>query len=196
MISGERAWQHRQSPKRPAGRDVSQTLRRLGGRCRARSDHQRSAPAGRSSIEGDPDRARLSASSRARFACTRPWPTAGGRSSISSGRWTASASPRSTSMPAASRRSPTWVMIRYPRKRLEAAIEHKPDLGQQLFRLACAELGRAQQYMLLLGRKSADERVASFLHGARRTARPASGGRGCLHPSRHVRARTSPIISA
>lgn len=54
-------------------------------------------------------------------------------------------------------------MIRYPRKRLEAAIEDRPDLRDQLFRLACTELNRAQQYMLLLGRKSADERVASFL---------------------------------
>ncbi|MDH3661442.1 MAG: helix-turn-helix domain-containing protein [Alphaproteobacteria bacterium] len=54
-------------------------------------------------------------------------------------------------------------MIHYPRKRLEAAIENQPDLRDQLFRLACTELDRAQQYMLLLGRKSADERVASFL---------------------------------
>ena len=54
-------------------------------------------------------------------------------------------------------------MIRYPRKRLEAAIEDSLDFRHRLFRLACAELSRAQQYMLLLGRKSADERVASFL---------------------------------
>lgn len=55
------------------------------------------------------------------------------------------------------------TMIRYPRQRLESAIEAKPDLGRQLLRLACTELNRAQQRMLLLGRKSAEERVASFL---------------------------------
>lgn len=55
------------------------------------------------------------------------------------------------------------TMIRYPRQRLENAIEEKPDLGRELLRLACAELNRAQQRMLLLGRKSAEERVASFL---------------------------------
>ncbi len=55
------------------------------------------------------------------------------------------------------------VMIRYPRRRLEALIEEKPEFGHRLFRLACSELGRAQQRMLVLGRKSAEERVASFL---------------------------------
>lgn len=55
------------------------------------------------------------------------------------------------------------VMIRYPRRRLEEAIERRPALGQQLFRLACGELDRARQSMLLLGRKRAEERIASFL---------------------------------
>jgi len=55
------------------------------------------------------------------------------------------------------------VMIRYPKRQLETAIEKEAGLGQQLFRLACAELDRAQNSMLLLGRKSADERLASFL---------------------------------
>jgi CRP/FNR family transcriptional regulator, anaerobic regulatory protein len=55
------------------------------------------------------------------------------------------------------------VMIRYPRQRLDSAIEKKPDIGRQLLRLACSELSRAQRRMLLLGRKSAEERLASFL---------------------------------
>lgn len=55
------------------------------------------------------------------------------------------------------------IMIRYPRQRLEAAIEDEPDLGRQLFRMACSELDQAQRQMLLLGRKSAEERLASFL---------------------------------
>lgn len=55
------------------------------------------------------------------------------------------------------------VMIRYPRQRLDAAMSNEPDLGRQLFRLACSELDQAQRRMLLLGRKSAEERLASFL---------------------------------
>ncbi len=55
------------------------------------------------------------------------------------------------------------VMIRYPHRRLESLIEANPEFGHSLFRLACSELGRAQQRMLALGRKSAEERVASFL---------------------------------
>ncbi|MGI9434227.1 MAG: helix-turn-helix domain-containing protein [Geminicoccaceae bacterium] len=55
------------------------------------------------------------------------------------------------------------VMSRHPRQRLDSTIEAQPDLGRQLLRLACSELNRAQQCMFLLGRKSAEERVASFL---------------------------------
>ncbi len=55
------------------------------------------------------------------------------------------------------------VMIRYSRRRLDDSIEDEPALSNQLFRLACAELDQAQQRMLLLGRKSAEERLASFL---------------------------------
>ena len=55
------------------------------------------------------------------------------------------------------------VMIRYPKQRLEAAIDGQPEIGRQLFHLACTELDQAQRRMLLLGRKNADERLASFL---------------------------------
>jgi CRP/FNR family transcriptional regulator len=55
------------------------------------------------------------------------------------------------------------TLIRYPRQTLEAAIDTDPELARSLFRLACTELGRAQTQMLLLGRKSADEKIASFL---------------------------------
>ncbi|MGI9499782.1 MAG: cyclic nucleotide-binding domain-containing protein [Geminicoccaceae bacterium] len=73
------------------------------------------------------------------------------------------------------------VMIRYPKRRLEAVIENRPDLGQQLFRLACAELSRAQQCMLLLGRKNADERIASFLLDLAVSQSVGSSDRACLH---------------
>lgn len=55
------------------------------------------------------------------------------------------------------------VMIRYPRHRVDAVIDDEPELGQDLFRLACAELHQAQRHLLLLGRKNADERLATFL---------------------------------
>ena len=44
----------------------------------------------------------------------------------------------------------------------EFASDH-PDLQQKLLRRTLAELDRARRWMLLLGRKSASEKVASFL---------------------------------
>jgi CRP/FNR family transcriptional regulator len=60
--------------------------------------------------------------------------------------------------------SPT-TMVRYSRQAVEAAIQTNPALAQALFRQACVELDQAQQQMLLLGRKSACEKIASFLLG-------------------------------
>jgi CRP-like cAMP-binding protein len=57
------------------------------------------------------------------------------------------------------------TLVRHSRARLEAAIEAQPELARRLFRIACADLQRARQHLLLLGRKSADEKVASFLLG-------------------------------
>jgi CRP/FNR family transcriptional regulator len=57
------------------------------------------------------------------------------------------------------------TLIRYSRPTIEAASHGNARLAQALFRLACSELDRAQQQMLLLGRKSADEKIASFLLG-------------------------------
>jgi CRP-like cAMP-binding protein len=55
------------------------------------------------------------------------------------------------------------ILVRYPRARLEAALEAEPELAQRMFRIACIELERAQQHLLLLGRKRAEEKVAAFL---------------------------------
>jgi CRP/FNR family transcriptional regulator len=55
------------------------------------------------------------------------------------------------------------TLVRYPRARLEAAMAAEPELAQRMFGIACAELARAQQHLLVLGRKSADEKIASFL---------------------------------
>lgn len=73
------------------------------------------------------------------------------------------------------------TMVRYPRHRLDSAIEDKPDLGRQLLRLACTELSRAQRRMLLLGRKSAEERVASFLLDLAERREDSDQDPTCLH---------------
>lgn len=55
------------------------------------------------------------------------------------------------------------VVTRYPRARLEALCDELPGLARRLLTLTAAELVAAQDQMLLLGRKSAVERIASFL---------------------------------
>lgn len=46
---------------------------------------------------------------------------------------------------------------------LDTLSEDNPRLQRKLYEMACSELDAAQEQMLLLGRKSALERVASFL---------------------------------
>ena len=65
-----------------------------------------------------------------------------------------------------------------PRATLAAAVRERPGLADRLIELAAAELARAHDHMLLLGRKNAQEKVASLLlELARRTgndgAKPA-----------------------
>jgi CRP/FNR family transcriptional regulator, anaerobic regulatory protein len=55
------------------------------------------------------------------------------------------------------------TLRRYPRRQLEALVEDQPRLAKQLLAIAARELRAAQEQMLLLGRKHAHERVASFL---------------------------------
>ena len=55
------------------------------------------------------------------------------------------------------------TLVRYPRPQVEAALRRDDRLARRMFDLACAEIERAQRQMLLLGRKSADEKIASFL---------------------------------
>ena len=69
------------------------------------------------------------------------------------------------------------TLIRYPRQALETAICRDAGLARALFRMASAELDRAQQQMLLLGRKSAEEKVASFLLSLAADREDARSGR-------------------
>ncbi len=55
------------------------------------------------------------------------------------------------------------VLIRYPIGQLDKMTEEVPGLGRSLLALTTHELVAAQEQMLLLGRKSSVEKVASFL---------------------------------
>jgi CRP/FNR family transcriptional regulator, anaerobic regulatory protein len=68
-------------------------------------------------------------------------------------------------------------LCRFPRRKLEGLLDEIPKLEQRLLGMASHELAAAQDQMMLLGRKSAKERVVSFLlmmsNGATRRGKPA-----------------------
>lgn len=64
----------------------------------------------------------------------------------------------------------------FPRSRFGAFVEAHPDLERGLYRLAAHELAAAQAQMVLLGRKTAEERVASFFVALLERAERAAGG--------------------
>lgn len=55
------------------------------------------------------------------------------------------------------------ALARYRRADLEAALRSNPEFAARLLDAARADLERAHAQMLLLGRKSAEEKIASFL---------------------------------
>jgi CRP/FNR family transcriptional regulator len=55
------------------------------------------------------------------------------------------------------------VVCRFPRRKLEALLERFPRMERRLLGMASHELAVAQEQMLLLGRKTAREKIASFL---------------------------------
>jgi CRP/FNR family transcriptional regulator len=54
-------------------------------------------------------------------------------------------------------------LCRFPRRKLEALLVEIPHLEQRLLAMASHELAATQDQMVLLGRKSARERVVSFI---------------------------------
>jgi CRP/FNR family transcriptional regulator len=52
---------------------------------------------------------------------------------------------------------------RFPRTQLHASLARAPGLSREVLAMACDELSAAQEQMLLLGRKTAVERIAYFL---------------------------------
>ena len=57
----------------------------------------------------------------------------------------------------------TTSVCRFPRRKMDMLMDEFPKLQRRLFRLASNELAAAQDQMLLLGRKTAKEKFASFL---------------------------------
>jgi CRP-like cAMP-binding protein len=55
------------------------------------------------------------------------------------------------------------TLVRASRATLAAAVREQPGLADRLIEFAAAELARAHEHMLLLGRKNAQEKVASLL---------------------------------
>jgi CRP/FNR family transcriptional regulator len=51
----------------------------------------------------------------------------------------------------------------FPRARFDDFVEEQPAMERELYRMAAHELAAAQQQFVLLGRKTASERLASFL---------------------------------
>lgn len=69
------------------------------------------------------------------------------------------------------------ALCRFPRRRLEALLYDIPSLERRLLSIAFNELKAAQDQMLLLGRKSAEEKISSFLwHWCRRSHQLCSPG--------------------
>lgn len=55
------------------------------------------------------------------------------------------------------------MLCRFPRRKLEGLFEEMPKLERRLLGMASNELAAAQDQMVVLGRKAAGEKVASFL---------------------------------
>jgi len=55
------------------------------------------------------------------------------------------------------------LLCRFPRSKLENLMQRMPKIEQRLLNIASNELVAAQEQMLLLGRKTAREKIASFL---------------------------------
>jgi CRP/FNR family transcriptional regulator len=64
-----------------------------------------------------------------------------------------------------------------PRAALERMMTETPQLERRLMQQALRELDEAREWMVTLGRKTASERVASFLHRIAAHADPAAGGK-------------------
>lgn len=67
-------------------------------------------------------------------------------------------------------------LLRYPRSSFETLLDRDPRAGRRFFGVMCKELTAVQDRLLLLGRKTATERLASFLLAM--AGRKAGNGNG------------------
>lgn len=77
------------------------------------------------------------------------------------------------------------ALCRFPRERFMGLLERHPALERELLGRAASELAAAQEQMLLLGRKNAKERVASFLLALARRQQATGHTLVALPMSRH-----------
>jgi CRP/FNR family transcriptional regulator len=63
------------------------------------------------------------------------------------------------------------TVCRFPRRKLEPLLDKYPKMERRLLGMASHELATAQEQMLLLGRKTAKEKIASFLLSLSQRAR-------------------------
>ncbi len=79
------------------------------------------------------------------------------------------------------------ALCRFPRRKLERLLEKYPKMQRRLLGMASHELAVAQEQMLLLGRKTAREKIASFLLmlSRRATQRGQAGDPVSVPMSRH-----------
>ena len=73
------------------------------------------------------------------------------------------------------------IVKRIARSRLEALMEEQPQLRRRLMAVTADELTAAQDQMLLLGRKNAQEKICSFLVGLAERDRRRHDGTRCVH---------------
>ncbi|MEZ5871209.1 MAG: Crp/Fnr family transcriptional regulator [Nitratireductor sp.] len=64
------------------------------------------------------------------------------------------------------------TLCSFPKSTLESMIQEQPELEHRLLNQALKELDEARDWMLTLGRKTASEKVASFLHMIARNINP------------------------
>jgi CRP/FNR family transcriptional regulator, anaerobic regulatory protein len=57
------------------------------------------------------------------------------------------------------------TVCRFPRRQFDGFVDGRPAMERRLLTMASNELAAAQEQMMMLGRKTAQERVASFLLG-------------------------------
>jgi CRP-like cAMP-binding protein len=55
------------------------------------------------------------------------------------------------------------TLVRYSRRNVDLLMRQDPQIGRQLLKIACHSLSTTQQKLVGLARKTAEERIASFL---------------------------------